>query len=260
MNGTLRFAGFDATRLLGLRSVWWVVALGLAIHTAISAAMAAVLVGIRSDQGLDYAAGDIAAFVVGREPLLGLLGAILAVIVVGQDYRHSSRPGMALLAGSRRAFVAGKLLVVCATSLTLAVLGVAVSAGILQISGLVPHLCAADQLVIASTRVAAVVMAAAYTSCVVMAFRSQTVGLAAMLAMPFAVESGVGLAVKQLGEGWWQAIPARLPYASLDAFVPVGVDSSAPGMFAAPGVTPGVAAVCALCYLTLGVAAATRRA
>lgn len=260
ITGILRTAVFDARRLAGLRSFWVLCVLGLAIHVLISAATVGMLVAMRGSSGLEYGPSDIATLVLAREPALLLVGGLVAIVVVGQEYRHSSRTAMALLSGSVPSFVVAKLVVVLAAAGLLAVVGVLASAALLLLSGLTPTLSLTALLAVAGGRAAAVVVAAGYAACLVMVVRSQTMGLAALLAVPLVVENGVALAVRQLGDGWWQAVPARLPYTSLDSFVQVGVDAGQPSMFAAPALTPVVALLFAVAYLGLGFVSSLRRA
>lgn len=100
---------FDLLRAASMRSVLAMVSGGIVLHLIIQGAMTFILVGMSAEGSLKASPQDLAVLIVGKSPVLPLVAALLATMIVSQEYRYGSRTTSVMLAGTTTNFVIGKL-------------------------------------------------------------------------------------------------------------------------------------------------------
>lgn len=255
-NGISAALQFELYRAIALKSFWFLMLGGLTLHLAGQAAMAFILAGMRGDGVLNGSSLDIATLIVGKGPILPLTAALLATLLVGQEYRYGSRTYAVTLAGSRGRFVAAKLLGVGICAAMVALLGI-LGCTVIATNSLLMESSEITMgfIFLLTGRFFSVLGWSLIATYLVLITHSQILAVALLLAVPFVVEGSLKAAGSYLG-GIAADVSHFFPFAALEAITPSG-DSA---MFTTPGLPPIMAAGIALVYMAIAALLAIRRA
>ena len=255
-NGISAALQFELYRAIALKSFWFLTLGGLTLHLAGQAAMAFILAGMRGDGVLNGSSLDIATLIVGKGPILPLTAALLATLLVGQEYRYGSRTYAVTLAGSRGRFVAAKLLGVGICAAMVALLGI-LGCTVIATNSLLMESSEITMgfIFLLTGRFFSVLGWSLIATYLVLITHSQILTVALLLAVPFVVEGSLKAAGSYLG-GIAADVSHFFPFAALEAITPSG-DSA---MFTTPGLPPIMAAGIALVYMAIAALLAIRRA
>lgn len=210
---------YEWARIRSLRSTWWIAG-GSVVATAVVAyGYSAVVSGMLST-GVQVDDREAVVLVVSRASTAMVAAGVLGVLAAGNDYRYGTMRATLLVTPRRVAALGARAIMVGAFGVVLAIAGLVAAwlSGTMALPGVLPapsmtpaffQLCGGQVLLVSGWAVLGVA--------VTVLARSQLLGLAAILIVPFMVEPLFHTVGAVAGLTWLEAVAGHLPFSAGEA-------------------------------------------
>ncbi|MCD0445727.1 hypothetical protein LO763_19140 [Glycomyces sp. A-F 0318] len=226
---------YEWTRLLTLRSTWWIAAVAVAATAVVTWGYASVTVGV-GDLGLAVGSAEAVVMVIGRSSFAPLAAGLIGVLAVGAEYRHRTLRTTALVTPDRTAALTAKAVTVACFAIAIGAAGLAASwaVGAATLAGRIDLAAPAGLLVgFHAAHLLQVAGWALIGLAVTVAARSQVIGLAVIVLVPNVVEPLFGSIGTLSGQDWLARVGAYLPFSAGQAMTDIA--GSTPALLADGG-------------------------
>lgn len=225
---TARSLAYEWARIRTLRITWWIVAFSMAATALATWGYGALVASmLAADQAVD--GREALVMVLSKPSFAPIAASILGVVAVGNDYRYGTMAATLLVTPRRSVALVAKAVVVAgfAVAVTAADFAVTWAVGLLMLGRrLTASAPAADLISLHAGQVALTVGSALIGVFLTILFRSQMAGLAAVVALPYAVEPALRTMILLSGAHSLERFLGFLPFAAGGAMTDISHGTS----------------------------------